>query len=67
MYFEVTYKGDLLAEIQCSDVKNGLDLQRKLEALWAIHSDNYDLANEYDEIKDWITDLTLNPVYNEGN
>lgn len=56
--FEVIYDGDLLDTLDCD--KN---LQTNLESLWLVYDEEYGLSEAYDYVEEWITDLTLNPVY----
>ena len=56
--FEVIYCGDLLETLNCDN-----QLQKNLERLWVEYDDEYGLSEAYDYMEEWITDLTLNPVY----
>lgn len=56
--FEVIYCGDLLDTLNCDD-----QLQTNLERLWDKYDEEYGLSEAYDYMEEWITDLTLNPVY----
>jgi len=62
LYFEVCYGGDCLLELQASDLPNA---QSILEALFDDYDEEYDLSDAYDEASEWVTELTLSPVYND--
>jgi len=62
LYFEVCYEDDCLLELQASDLPNA---QSILEALFDDYDEEYDLSDAYNEASEWVTELTLNPVYND--
>jgi len=62
MYFEVCYLNDLLIEVQDKDMK---DIQSILEGLFDTHDEAYGLSDAYDDAAEWVTDLTLTPVYRD--
>lgn len=61
LYFEVCYEDDCLLELQASDLPNA---QSILEALFDQYDEEYGLSGAYEEVGEWVTELTLNPVYN---